>query len=65
MHTPQHGARFWIGNGLLALALVALFFLGALWEHLGAGAMLLWMGLAGAGMYFVMADKGGSSSLPD
>lgn len=65
MQDTQHGPKFWIGNALLALALVALLFLGTLWEHLGVGAMVLWMGLAGVGMYFVMADKGGSSSLPD
>ena len=65
MHETNHGPRFWIGNALLALALVTMFFLGTLWEHLGVGAMVLWMALAGVGMYFVMTDKGGSSSLPD
>lgn len=65
MQEPHHGPRFWIGNGLLAAALLALFFLGTLWEHLGVGAMLLWMGLAGLGMYFVMTDKGAGSTMPD
>ncbi|MCU0841387.1 MAG: hypothetical protein MUC79_06670 [Thiobacillaceae bacterium] len=65
MQDGGHGSRFWIGNALLALALVMLFFLGALWAHLGVWAMGLWMALAGAGMYFLMTDKGASSSLPD
>ena len=65
MHDIKHGPKFWIGNALLGLALVMMFFLGALWEQLGVWAMALWMVLAGMGMYFVMADKGGSSTLPD
>lgn len=62
---PSHGPKFWLGNGLLAAALLSLFFLGALWEHLGVGAMILWMVLAGVGMYFVMTDKGPGSTMPD
>jgi hypothetical protein len=65
MQDDKHGPNFWLGNGLLALALVTMFFLGALWEALGVWAMGLWMGLAGAGMYFVMKDKGPSSNMPD
>jgi hypothetical protein len=65
MHDDKHGPNFWIGNALLALALVSMFFLGALWQALGVWAMGLWMGLAGAGMYFIMKDKGPSSNLPD
>lgn len=51
---------FWIGNGLLALALVSLFAMPSLSEALGIGAMVLWMSLAGLGIYFVMQDKGPS-----
>jgi hypothetical protein len=63
MQDPQQRKNFWIGNGLLAAALLTLVFLGQLYEALGAMAMVLWMGLAGVGMYFVMKDKG--SGHPD
>jgi len=61
----KHGRDFWIGNVLLGLSLVLLLFLGSLWEHLGAGAMVLWMIFAAAGMYFVTRDKGPGSNMPD
>ena len=61
----KHGPEFWIGNALLGLSLIMLIFLGALWEALGVWAMMLWMILAGAGMYFVTRDKGPGSNLPD
>ena len=56
--------EFWIGNGLLGLSLVALLFMGSLWEYLGSGAMMLWMLMAGIGMYLVTKD-GGGSNMPD
>lgn len=58
MEDPKQRAHFWIGNGLLAAALLTLFFLGPLSELLGFGAMVIWMALAGVGMYFIMKDKG-------
>ncbi|HNQ03098.1 MAG TPA: hypothetical protein PKH69_00655 [Thiobacillaceae bacterium] len=61
MQDPNHSASFWIGNALLGLALVVLIFLGRLWEMMGSLAMLLWMGMAGAGIYLVTRDKGPSS----
>jgi len=61
----KHGPEFWIGNALLGLSLIMLIFLGALWEALGVWAMMLWMILAGVGMYFVTRDKGPGSNLPD
>jgi hypothetical protein len=61
----SHPPSFWIGNGLLGLSLVLLIFLGSLWELLGVGAMVLWMILAGVGMYFVMKDKGPGNNMPD
>jgi hypothetical protein len=42
-----------------------MFFLGRLWELMGAWAMALWMALAGVGMYFLMTDKDTPSSFPD
>jgi hypothetical protein len=46
--------NFWIGNGLLAAALLILLFMGTLSEMLGIGAVILWMCLAAAGTYFIM-----------
>ena len=60
MDDPGHGRNFWIGNALLGLALVILFFLGHLWESLGVWAMGLWMLLAAAGIYLLMTDKDGT-----
>jgi hypothetical protein len=57
--------QFWLGNGMLALSLACLFFMAPLSEALGVGAMVLWMGLAGAGMYFIMQDKGPKSDQMD
>jgi hypothetical protein len=65
MNNTPHPSSFWIGNGLLGLSLVMLIFLGSLWENLGVWAMVLWMGLAGFGMYFVTRDKGPGSNMPD
>lgn len=65
MQENKHGPKFWLGNGLLGLSLIILFFMGALSEHLGIWAMGLWMALAGIGMYFVMADGKGQSGMPD
>lgn len=55
--------NFWLGNGLLGLALVLMLFMGTLWNLIGSWAMGLWMILAGAGMYFLMQDKGPSGPL--
>ena len=65
MNSNPHTSSFWLGNALLALALVMLIFLGSLWEALGIWTMVFWMILAGAGMYFVTRDKGPGSNLPD
>jgi hypothetical protein len=65
MNDPHQKPGFWLGNGLLGLALAMLFFLGPLSELLGAWAMALWMGLAGVGMYLITKDKGPTNNLPD
>jgi len=57
MVPPKHSRNFWIGNGLLALALLMLFFMGTISEALGLWAMALWMVLAALGIGFMMADK--------
>ena len=65
MNEAKHTTQFWIGNALLAVALIMLLELGSIWAALGAWAMVLWMGLAGVGIYLVMQDKGPSSNMPD
>lgn len=65
MNDPQHTSSFWLGNALLGVSLIMLIFLGSLWEALGVWAMVLWMGLAGMGMYLVTQDQGPSSNMPD
>lgn len=65
MNNPSHTTAFWAGNTLLGVSLVMLIFLEPLWQALGAGAMVLWMILAGVGMYLVTKDKGPGSNMPD
>jgi hypothetical protein len=64
MQSNRHSPNFYLGNGLLAAALVMMFFLDDIWQYLGTWAMLLWMVLAGIGVYFLMKDKGPSSNMP-
>lgn len=66
MQDPKQRTHFWLGNGLLGLALLTLFFLDTVATFIGgAGAMGLWMILAGVGMYFLMRDKGPTPGQPD
>lgn len=65
MTNSKHGVTFWIGNAVLVVAFVCLFFMGALSEALGIWAMVLWMVLAALGFYLIYQDKGPPSSLPD
>ncbi len=65
MQKGKHGLNFWIGNGLLGLALVSLFYINRLWELFGVWAMVFWMGLAAIGMYFLLTDEDSPTSFPD
>lgn len=56
------GLNFWLGNAILALALLILINMGALWEQLGMMAMVLWVVMVGIGAYFVLS---GQSDNPD
>jgi len=57
---PQHGSRFWLGNGVLALAAVLLLFLDQAAQWLGTGAVAIWMGLVAVGVYLIVQDGGRS-----
>jgi len=55
---PKHGPRFWLGNGVLALAALFLLFLDQAAQWLGTGAVALWMGLVAVGVYLILTDGG-------
>lgn len=61
MNEPEFTKSFWLGNGILAVAMVVLLFMGRLWELMGIGAMVLWAALVIVGVYLLMKDKGGAS----
>lgn len=65
MNPGKHGRNFWIGNAVLAVAMLALFFMGPLSEALGIWAAVLWMVLAAVGMSLVMSDRSGEPPAPD
>jgi hypothetical protein len=58
---PENSNKFVIGNAILALALLMLLFMGSIWEAMGGAAMVLWIALVAAGVYFLMqaGDKSG------
>jgi len=65
LNTGKHSRNFWIGNGVLALAMLMLFFMGPLSDRLGIWAAVLWMVLAAVGMALVISDKTGEPPAPD
>jgi len=65
MNTSKHKRNFWLGNGILAVAMVTLLFMGPLSNALGIWAAVLWMVLAAAGMGLVMSDKTDEPPTPD
>ena len=65
MNTGKHRRNFWIGNGVLAVAMLTLFFMGPLSDMLGIWAAVLWMVLAAVGMALVMSDKTEEPPSPD
>ncbi|WP_082708654.1 hypothetical protein [Thiobacillus denitrificans] len=65
MKTSKRSHNFWIGNGVLTVAMLTLFFMGTLSEALGIWAAVLWMVLAAVGMALVMSDKREEPPAPD
>lgn len=57
MNTPNRPPAFWLGNGILAVAMLMLFYMGPLSEALGIWAAVLWMVVAGVGMALLLSDK--------
>lgn len=65
MNNGKHKRNFWIGNAVLALAMLLLLFMGPLSDALGIWAAVLWMVLAAVGMTLVMSDKSDEPPSPD
>jgi len=65
LNTGKHSHNFWVGNGVLAVAMLTLFFMGPLSDALGIWAAVLWMVLAAVGMALVMSDKREDPPEPD
>lgn len=57
MNTGKRSRNFWIGNAVLAAAMLSLLFMGPLSNALGIWAAVLWMALAAVGMALLMSDK--------
>jgi hypothetical protein len=65
LNIGKHKRNFWIGNAVLALAMLLLLFMGPLSDALGIWAAVLWMVLAAVGMTLVMSDKSDEPPAPD
>jgi hypothetical protein len=57
MNDNKGNSNFWLGNGVLLVALLMLWNIGSLWEHLGVAAMVLWVIVAGFGVYLLMSGS--------
>jgi hypothetical protein len=57
LNTGKRSRNFWLGNGILAVAMLTLLFMGPLSNALGIWAAVIWMVLAAVGMALVMSDK--------
>ena len=64
MNEDKPSAKFWLGNGVLAFAMLLLLFMGQLWEMLGVGAMVVWGLIVEAGVYLLMNDKSEPPTFP-
>ena len=60
MNNDEKGGAFWLGNAILAVALLMLLYMNTLWEMMGGAAMILWIGVVAVGVYFLM-EKSNSS----
>jgi uncharacterized membrane protein len=65
LNTGKRSRNFWIGNGVLVVAMLTLLFMGPLSDALGIWAAVLWMVLAAVGMGLVMSDKSDEPPAPD
>ncbi|OOZ39306.1 hypothetical protein BOW53_12155 [Solemya pervernicosa gill symbiont] len=61
----SNSTKFWLGNAVLAVALIMLLFMGAIWEAMGGAAMGLWIALVIAGVYLLSGKGGGGPNMPE
>ena len=52
--SEQPSGTFWLGNAILAVAMILLLFMGNAWESMGVGAMVVWIGMVVLGVYLIM-----------
>ena len=64
MNDDKPTTKFWLGNGVMALAMLMLLFMGQLWASMGVMAMVLWAVVVGVGVYLLMADKNEPPNFP-
>lgn len=57
MNDDKPTLRFWLGNGVMALALLMLLSMGQLWDSMGEGALVVWIMLVAIGVYLLLGDK--------
>ncbi len=65
MSSGKHKRNFWLGNGILAVAMLTLIFMGPLSNALGIWATVIWMVLAAAGVTVLMSGKSDEPPEPD
>lgn len=65
LSTGKRSRNFWLGNGVLVLAMLMMFFMGPLSDALGIWAAVLWMVMAALGMGLIMSDKSDEPPAPD
>jgi Na+/melibiose symporter-like transporter len=61
----KRSRNFWIGNAILAVAMLTMFFMGPLSDALGIWAAVIWMVLAAVGVALIMSDKTDEPPAPD
>lgn len=61
----RHRRNFWLGNGVLAVAMLMMFFMGPLSDALGIWAAVIWMVLAALGVALIMSDKTDEPPAPE
>lgn len=64
MNDSEKSAKFWLGNAILAIAMLMLLFMGRLWEIMGNSAMVLWIAVVAAGTWLLLSGKDDPPSFP-
>ena len=57
MNDQENRKFFWLGNAVLAVALLMLINLNTLWEQMGPAAMGFWAAVAVLGAYLLMKER--------